>query len=101
MPPGLAFESWDPRNLSSLPRLAVVRAADRSRLETPLSPLSLGVTVTGGILGHPGDGALPVCILCRRRLAPQTQQRTGSGQHPEEWTAATLPELQPAPLSNS
>ena len=37
--PGLAFETWDPSNLSR-------RAVDQFPLETPLSPLSLGAKPT-------------------------------------------------------
>jgi hypothetical protein len=67
-------------------------------LENRGSPL--GIFLLQGILAHSGNGALPVCILGRRWPAAQTQQ-TGSGQQPEEWIAATLPESKAAPFSNS
>src|SRR5277367_4590424 len=68
-------------------------------LENRGSPF--GVLLLQGILAHPGNSALPVCILGRHWPAGQTQQQTGSGQQAEEWTGATLPERKPAPLSNS
>jgi hypothetical protein len=52
---------------------------------------ALGIFLLQRILPHPGDGTLPICVLCQGGSVAQGDQKSGNGQQLER-TRSGCPE---------